>query len=309
MRGRSSNLPMRLRPLMLALLLLAACRTPGAVPPDRTAALTAALERLAAQHPDALLAVAVRDPATGTTVDLNADTLLHAASTMKVPVMIEVYRRAEAGLLSLDDSLRVENAFRSIVDGSPFAIEDDSDDAIYTRLGRRMAVRDLVYQMITVSSNLATNLLIDHVGAVSVQTTSERLGTRRMQTRRGVEDLLAYERGLNNQATAADLATLLEALRQGRAVSPAADAAMREVLLAQRFNSMIPAGLPPGTRVAHKTGEITAHRHDAAIVYPAQGAPYTLVVLTRGLADGEAATAWGREAARLVHTYLRGTPR
>ena len=228
---------------------------------------------------------------------------------MKVPVMIEVFRQAEAGRLALDDSLEVENAFRSIVDGSPYRIEDDSDDAIYERLGGKMAVRDLVYQMITVSSNLATNLLIGHVGADSVQQTIERLGTDTMRVLRGVEDIKAYRQGLSNTATAADLARLLEAIMQGRAVSPQADAAMVEVLLDQRFNTMIPAGLPEGARAAHKTGWITAIHHDAAIVYPEEGAPYVLVILTEGIEDEKESAALGAEVARLVHEALRGEQR
>jgi beta-lactamase class A len=199
----------------------------------------------------------------------------------------------------------VENAFRSIVDGSPYRIEDDSDDAIYTVLGTQMAIRDLVYNMITVSSNLATNLLIGHVTADSVQATAERLGVRHMRVRRGVEDIKAFRQGLNNTATAADLATLLTALRDGEAVSPAADQAMVEVLLDQQFNTMIPAGLPGTARVAHKTGWITEIHHDAAIVYLEGGDPYVLVILTEGVADETVSARLGAEIASQVHAALR----
>ena len=268
-------------------------------------ALGRTIEELVARHPEATVSISVRDTETGLLHERLPGRLFHAASTMKIPVMIEVFRRAEAGELSLDDSLLVENSFRSIVDGSPFSIEDDSDDAIYERLGRPMAIRDLVFQMITVSSNLATNLLIDHVGAGAVQTTSENLGTEWMKTLRGVEDLKAYDLGMNNQATAADLATLLEAIRDGRAVSPAADSEMVRIMLAQEFNSMIPAGLPASARVAHKTGSITAIHHDAAIVYPENGAPYVLVIMTEGLEDQGESSALGSAIAAAVHAALR----
>lgn len=294
----------RTLPLMLSFLLAAAGCAPSASPPD-PAALGRTIDALVAAHPDATVAVAVRDAATGTTFDREADRLFHAASTMKIPVMIEVYRRVGLGEMALDDSLEVRNAFRSIVDGSPFAIEDDSDDAIYDRLGSRMAVADLVRHMIVVSSNLATNLLIDHLGAASVQATSEALGTTRMQTLRGVEDLKAFELGLSNRTTAADLAVLLEALRDGRAVSPALDSAMVAVLTAQEFNEMIPSGLPEGTRVAHKTGRITEIDHDAAIVYPAGGGPYVLVILIEGLADPDESEALGAAITSAVHAALR----
>ncbi|NBC17820.1 MAG: serine hydrolase [Bacteroidetes bacterium] len=296
---------MRLLPLVL-LVLIAACQTNTPDTVVTPATLDDSLRALIDQHPEATVAVAVRDAATGTNVDINADRLFHAASTMKVPVMIEVYRRAEAGRLSLDDALLVKNEFRSIVDSSLYSIEDDSDDAIYERLGERMAIRDLVVQMITVSSNLATNLLIDHLDADSVQATIERLGTEQMEVLRGVEDIKAYRQGLSNQATAADLALLLDRLQQGTAVAPAADSAMVAVLLDQQFNDMIPAGLPAGTRVAHKTGSITEIHHDAALVYPEDGAPYVLVVLTEGIADRDDSARLGAEITRLVHRALRG---
>jgi beta-lactamase class A len=287
---------------MLPLLLASAgCRPPA---PD-VEALARTIDELVSETPGATVAVVARDPETGVRYELLPDRLFHAASTMKVPVMIEVYRLAEAGELSLDDSLRVENSFRSIVDSSLFAIGDDSDDVIYGRLGTRMAIRDLVWQMITVSSNLATNLLIDHVGAAAVQAGSEALGSTHMQTLRGVEDLKAFEQGLSNRATAADLATLMEAIRDGRAVSPGADSAMVEVLAAQQFGSMIPAGLPEGTRVAHKTGSITAIHHDAAIVYPPGGAPYVLVIMTEGIEDEGESAELGAAITAAVHAELR----
>ncbi|MDX1546380.1 MAG: serine hydrolase [Rhodothermales bacterium] len=304
-RPTSARRAMRYLLSSILCLAAAACGGEPDAMPDPRAALRDTLETLLAQHPEATVAVAVRDPETDFALDLRGDRPFHAASTMKVPVMIEVFRQAEAQRFALGDALRVENRFRSIVDGSAFRIEDDSDDAIYARLGETMTVRDLVYQMITVSSNLATNLLIDFVSADTVQATSERLGTTTMRTLRGVEDLKAYRQGLSNSATAADLATLLERLMQGTAVSPEADRQMVEILHAQRFNTMIPAGLPEGTRVAHKTGWITEIHHDAAIVYPEDGAPYVLVVLTEGIADEAASAALGAEIARAVHAALR----
>ena len=201
LRVNPSNLRSMLLRLMLASLLVgvalgakgaAAQRTSGT---DVQAALRDSIRAVLDGHPEATVAVALRDPQTDVRLDLNADRPFHAASTMKVPVMMEVFRQAEAGRFALGDSLRVENAFRSIVDGSPYRIEDDSDDAIYERLGGAMAIEDLVYQMITVSSNLATNLLIGHVSADSVQKTIEGLGTDAMRVLRGVEDIKAYRQG------------------------------------------------------------------------------------------------------------------
>lgn len=295
-----------MRPALAALMLLAACTPPDAsdAPTVDTAALAARIDAIASAHPDALVAVSVRDAHTGTEWHRNGDSLVHAASTMKVPVMIELFRQAGEGRFSLDDSLAVKNTFTSILDGSPYAIEDDSDRRTYEQIGERLSLRELIERMTVVSSNLATNLLVEHVGADSVQATIERLGTRRMRVYRGVEDIPAYRAGLNNTATAADLSLLMQRLGAGTAVDPHADSAMVEVLLRQRYNEMIPAGIP-GARVAHKTGWITGIRHDAALVMPQGAPPYALVILTRGFDAPNTADALGAEIAHHVHALLR----
>ncbi len=313
--GAISGLPMRfLCPALVALVLAACGPRPATAParpdPMRAAALTSALaadlDAVRAMHPGVLVAVAVRDRSTGVEIHLGADSVIHAASTMKVPVMVELFRQAGQGEIDLDTPMRVDNRFRSIVDGSEFVLEADPDDSLSAMLGRDVSVRDLNERMITVSSNLATNLLIGRVDARRVQATMERLGTRQMQVRRGVEDGKAFAAGLNNVTTARDLALVLDRLAYGEAVSPAADAEMRAVMRRQRYNEQIPAGLPPGTPVAHKTGWITRHAHDAAIVEPAGQAPYVLVVLTKGFADKADADRVIADVARRTHTRLRG---
>ncbi|PAP76494.1 serine hydrolase [Rubrivirga marina] len=291
-----------------ALAVLAGCRSAAPPSVSEFAPLAEAVEGVLARHPAATVAVVVRRAAPGDTVAYgrNADRPFHAASTMKVPVMIEAFRQVETGLRAWDDPVRVENRFRSIVDGSEFAITDDSDDALYSRLGQDVPFRDLVERAITTSSNLATNLLIDRLTADSVQATAVRLGAPGMRVLRGVEDLKAFEAGLNNRTTAGALATLMEALRDGRAVSPEADAAMVDVLDDQAFNEMIPADLPAGVRVAHKTGEITEIHHDAAIVYPEGAAPYVLVILTEGLEDHAESARLGAEVSRAIYDVLVG---
>jgi beta-lactamase class A len=242
-----------------------------------------------AQEPGAQVGLAYIDLASGDTLFINGDSSFHAASTMKVPVMIELFRRATAGSFGMKQPLLLVNQFASIVDGSPYALDlkSDSDTTLYHRIGDRVPIDTLLRLMITRSSNLATNTLIALVGAENVTRTMRSLGARRMQVLRGVEDGKAFDKGLNNTTTARDLAIILRAIEEGNAASPAATKEMLGILLAQEFNEKIPAGLPPGTRVAHKTGEITAVSHDAAIVYPPGRKPYVLVVLTRGISDGK----------------------
>jgi beta-lactamase class A len=161
--------------------------------------------------------------------------------------------------------------------------------------------------MITRSSNLATNLLIARVGPERVNATAHRLGADSIQVRRGVEDQKAYDRGLNNTTTARDLATLLAAIGDGRAASSTGTDQMLKLLLAQEFNDGIPAGLPPGTRVAHKTGEITGISHDAALVYPAGRKPYVLVILTKGYADRRDAMRLMMDVSKMIFEAVRST--
>jgi beta-lactamase class A len=219
------------------------------------------------------------------------DTSFHAASTMKVPIMIELYRQAGAGLLSLDEPLPIRNAFRSIVDGSAYSLSvgDDSDREVYAAIGKTRTLQQLCEAMITVSSNFAANLLIDRLGVEHVRRTVSRLGADGMQVLRGVEDGKAFQKGLNNTTTARGLLVLMEKLAKGEAVGAAADREMIEILKRQTFRDAIPAGLPPGTPVAHKTGSITRIHHDAAIVWGPR--PYVLVVLVRGLDDQNTSAA------------------
>ncbi len=284
---------------------LSGCTPPESMTPDMET-LSSRIDALVAQHDSAIVSVSVMDASMGFEWHRDGDRLYHAASTMKVPVLIELFRQAESGRFAMEDEIILKNEFRSIVDGSLYNIEDDSDDAIYEQLGQPMSLRQLAYNMTTVSSNLATNLLIDFLDADSVQATSERLGTTSMQTIRGVEDLKAFELGMSNRAASRDLATLMEAIRTDQAVSAEADLQMREILMDQVFNSMIPNGLPEGTRVAHKTGSITEIHHDAAIVYPASGAPYILVVMTQGITDHAESSALGSSITEAVHQTLRG---
>jgi beta-lactamase class A len=205
----------------------------------------------------------------------------------------------------------VRNQFTSIVDGSPYALDpkDDSDSSMYDMVGHSITLHDLMLRMIRRSSNLATNTVIGLVGAARADSTAHALGATHIRVLRGVEDGKAFAQGLNNTTTARDLGALLMAIQQDRAATPAGCAAMREVLLGQEFNTEIPAGLPAGTKVAHKTGSITGVLHDAAIVYPANAPPYVLVVLTSGVPDERVARAMIADISRMVYAHFIGESR
>jgi beta-lactamase class A len=287
--------------LPLALLLLAAGEAP-----DTSAALQTAARARIARDSGAVVAVVLQDPVSGLSLELNPDVRFHAASTMKLGVLLELGRRIDAGELRWNDSLPIKNEFASIVDGSEYSLDkgSDSDSTVYAAVGSRWSLRQLATRMIVRSSNLATNLLVERLDAKRITTTIRSLDADSMLVLRGVEDGKAYEKGLNNTTTARDLAILLRALAEGRAVARSTGAELLGILEAQEFNDGIPAGLPPGTRVAHKTGEITATWHDAALVYPPDGKPYALVVLTRQVPERARGVSLHADLARLVHEYV-----
>lgn len=237
---------------------------------------------------------------------IDADIRMHAASTMKVPVLIQLARQVDAGVVSWDDSLVLRNEFSSIVDGSAYqlTIEDDSDTTLYQRVGAVITYGELAERMIVRSSNLATNVLIDVLGAAATQRAARELGADSIEVLRGVEDIKAYRQGLSNTTTARDLAVLMRALANGQAASDEATEVMVGILERQQFHDLIPAGLPPGTRVANKTGWITGIVHDAAIVYPQDCPAYVLVVLTRGYQEYQDAARTISDISRLVYLGL-----
>ena len=251
-------------------------------------------------------AVAFKDPGTGVTFQINGDTTFHAASTMKTPVLIEVYKQVAAGTLSLTDSITVKNEFRSIVDSSTYSLnpDDDSEQQLYTHIGAKRTLYDLVYDMIIMSSNLATNIVIEYVDAKKVTQTMRSLGAKDMQVLRGVEDSKAYQQKLNNTTTANDLMIIFEKIANGQAVDSAASQAMIKILLDQKFNEVIPARLPKEVKVAHKTGNITGVQHDSGIVFLPDGRKYVLVILSKGIKDEKAAIAAMAEVSKQIYQYM-----
>ncbi|MBI1750878.1 MAG: serine hydrolase [Acidobacteria bacterium] len=232
---------------------------------------------------------------------LQSELSMHAASTMKIPVMIELFAQARTGKFRLDDELSVKNEFKSIVDGSSYQLDsaDDSDAEVYALIGKTMTLRQLCEKMITVSSNLATNLLIEKLGVEKIQQRVRFLEADGMKVLRGLEDGKAFRAGMINTTTARALLTLLEKIAQKRAGGPRDCEAMIEILKRQKFNDGIPAGLPPGTVVAHKTGEITKINHDAAIAYATR--PFVLVVLVRGIEDKKKSDALIDAITRILY--------
>jgi len=248
---------------------------------DVSRSLTEQVERLTAESKARATAVSVHDLESGSRFSLRGDRWFHAASTIKVAVLLALFRAVDEGRVRLDDSLHVRNRFFSAANGSPFQLNRDSDamPELYQAIGQTAKISALAEGMISASSNLATNLLLDFVGVAYARNVLRDAQVEGVELRRGVEDHAAHEKGVNNEATADGLMTLLSALRGNFLSSESKEQAIR-ILLEQRFNSMIPAGLPPHAAVAHKTGEISTACHDMGIVYLPEREPYIAVILT-----------------------------
>lgn len=253
-----------------------------------------------------VFAVAFKDLISGEEILINEKINFHAASTMKTPVLIEAYKQAASGKFSIDDSITVRNEFKSIVDGSPYSLnsKDDSETDLYTKEGSKVKIYDLLYLMIIQSSNLATNLIIDLLGAKNVNQTMREMGANDIQVLRGVEDTKAYRAGLNNTTTAYDQMIIFSKMAEGNAVDKASSDAMIQILLDQKFNDKIPAKLPKNVKVAHKTGWITGVNHDAGIVFLPDGRKYVLVLLSKELENDKSAVKSMAKVSKMVYDYF-----
>lgn len=231
----------------------------------------------------------------------------HAASTMKTPVMIEVFKQASAGKFSLKDSLIVKNQFKSILDGSAYSLEfgRDSGEHLYEQIGQKRSIEDLVTDMIIYSSNLATNIIIELVDAKNVNKTMRNLGAKNIDVLRGVEDMKAYEAGLSNSTTAYDLMLIFEALATGNAVNLEADEKMLNILRQQKHTDLIPHLLPKNLKIANKTGWITGVHHDSALVELPDGRKYVLVLLSKNMKDMDVGTKMLAEVSEMIYNHVK----
>ena len=257
--------------------------SPAGTADPSESALKREIEKIAKESGAKSIAVALHDFETGFELHCNSDRWFHAASTIKVPILLGVFAAIDRGDLLPHSRVHVRNRFLSVVEDIPFRVESgrDANSAVHNAVGKMMRVDELAYHMITTSSNLATNLLLGVIGPQSVNETLRQLKLEDgIDLKRGVEDELAFEKGINNLVTADGLLKILTMLAAGKAFSPALSRRMMDILHGQEFNQGIPARLPKGTRVAHKTGEISTVAHDAGVVYLPKRKPYALVILT-----------------------------
>jgi CubicO group peptidase (beta-lactamase class C family) len=274
-----------------------------------TAGMRREIQDVYNREPGASFALAFEDLSTGQRLLLNEHMLYHAASTMKTPVLIETFRQVAAHRLSLTDSMLIHTDFISIADSSRYELDSstDSETELYHRVGQKIPLRELLYRMITQSSNLSTNLVIEAVGAQQVMATMRQLGAMDIRVLRGVEDEKAFQKGMNNMTTAYDLMLIFDRIASGKAVDAASCGKMIDILKAQHFKEVIAGKLPDGVEVASKSGWITGICHDSGIVFLPDGRKYVLVLLSKGVADYGMAVEMESTVSRIVYDHVVGT--
>lgn len=207
----------------------------------------------------------------------------YAASTMKLALLVAAYRRHERGEIDLDAEVAVHNDFASAAGGSRFSLDqdDDQDDETWDLIGSTASLRQLALHAIVKSGNLATNLVLEHVGQGSVANVLlEAECSGETVLLRGIGDMVARDAGLDNLVTAHDLALVMGGIAARSLALEQTCIAIEEVLAKQEHRDKIPAGLPQNTYVANKTGWVNGAAHDVALVRPDHGASFVLVVCT-----------------------------
>jgi beta-lactamase class A len=242
-------------------------------------------------------------------VSVDPDARHYSASVMKLPILVAAHRLAERGLLDLDRRVRVHDEFESRNPGHRFTMDqdEDSDPATWAALGTDVPLGELVHRMVTVSGNLATNVVLDEVGTDEVAAVLADAGcSERTTIVRGIEDYPARDSGIDNLITADDMARLLVALAEGRLAGPEATATCERILRAQEYRNGIPAGLPEGLVIGNKTGWISSVNHDVALVRAPGLPPVGIAVLVSAPGTEEereagiarvAAAAWAEVTA------------
>lgn len=277
---------------------------PSHLPIDTTLLRNEILTEFAKQ-PDGHFAVAFKDLATGQEFLINAHESFHAASTMKTALLIETFKQAAEHKFSLSDSILIHNDFKSIVDGSSFSMDsaNDGEKDLYQRIGTKLPIENVLYRMITKSSNFSTNLIVELIGAQNANNTMHALGAKDIRVLRGVEDGKAFEHGMNNTVTAYDLMVMFDHIAEGTVVNKKACDEMIRILMDQYYRDIIPAKLPPGVKTATKSGSIDKVCHDSGIVFLPDGRKYVIVLLSRGIADQDVSTDLLATVSRIIYDH------
>lgn len=238
--------------------------------------------------------LAIHDLETGETVLNNENEVFPSASIIKLFILWELFRRVDTGEINLCQEIVLQESDK--VGG--FGILKE------LHAGLKVTYRDLALLMIVLSDNVATNILIDTLGMANINATIQQQGFLHTTLQRKMMDGKAKEQGLDNYTTAYDVMMLLMDLEQQAAtLSSASRQQFIDILKRQQCNNKLPMLLPPGTILAHKTGDLPQVEHDAGIMY-VKDKPVVVVVLTKDLVNNLEGVKFNNVIGKIVYDYF-----
>jgi beta-lactamase class A len=250
--------------------------------------MRAAIRALATRFPGAG-AFEVLDLSSGLVAGYNANASMPAASTIKVAIMVEVFKKLEAGAFALNDRVALRASDR----------DDGSGDLSFAPSGSTYTISDLLARMIDVSDNTAANMLIRKVGRQNINRTMYALGLRHTYL---ADYIRTDEWSVRDdlRSSPSDMVRLLRLMAERRLVDAWASNQMIGILEDDRINSLLPAALPGKIAIAHKTGSFFDTLNDVGIVYAA-GAPYVIAVMTTALPSEGVGASFIHALSRLAY--------
>jgi beta-lactamase class A len=245
--------------------------------------------RTLARHVPAAIALDVLDLNTGYTAGFNAGRSMPAASTIKLPVMVEVFDQLESGRFDLHRRVML------------LASDKDygSGDLCDAPVGTTYPVSVLLEKMIDISDNTATNMLIRLVGRRSINRGMHELGLAHTHL---AGDVRTEGWGIRRtlRTSPSDLVRLLAMMARGQLVDEWSSNEMIAILEADQYNTLIPAPLPNDVPIAHKTGSLFDTLNDAGIVFAAD-APYVIAVMTTALPSQDLGRSFIHSVSRVTY--------
>lgn len=291
------NKPVRVSAVALLLILFAAQiasaqqqKSPVPLAEDFGAKLASTLNHMSADY-DGVMGIFVKDLTSGQTFSVNPDTIFPQASSIKIPLLIELMHQAQSNKIDLNTRVDIH---RDALVGGSGVLQFFSDG------GSSISIHDLAILMILLSDNSATNLLIDRVGMNNVNSMLDGLGLHNTRLARKMIDIAAEQADRENHSTPREMAALVEQLYSGKLLDAEHTKATLEILEYPK-ESPLHAGLPENITVAEKPGSLNGAQCDSGIVL-LEGRPYIISVMTTyNRADGNAAITG---VSRVVFDYF-----
>ena len=225
-----------------------------------------------------------------------ADRVLPAASTITLPIAIAAFEDIDNRKIDLSEKLTITKS----------AISSGAGDLKDQKIGTQVSVLVAVTKMITINDNTATNLLIDRLGGkFALNQRFRTWGLKATTIERPLPDLEG-----KNVTTARELTRSMMAIQRGKIISAASRSRILSMMSNPTFNTMLPSGLTPGTKIAHKSGDIGAIVADVGAIELSSGKKYLATVLVKRPYNDPTAPELVRQMSEIAAEYFQtSTPK